>query len=1147
LLASFSITLFAQQNSSLRKVLLFNETQTIVQDSLLIIPGSIRAYNSTNQVIADSLFWVSYKNQQLEFKTKAHYPIILYYRVLPHSVTKAFQETADTIPTLQSIKKREENEVYQIAPNANKDALFSTPGISKSGSITRGISMGNSQDVIVNSSLNLQMNGKLQDNLYIAAAISDNNIPIQPDGYSQQIREFDKVFIKIYNNNQSLQAGDIDIEKPEGYFMVLNRKVQGFNYQGDFKLNKNSTTTYKTQVAGASAKGKFSRNVIQGVEGNQGPYRLTGNQNETYVVILAGSEKVYIDGRKLTRGQDNDYVIDYNAAELTFTAKQLITKDSRIVAEFEYTDRAYARYMVLQTNEINTSTGNFWLNVFSENDSKNQPLDQTLDTSAKKFLSELGDNTQNALYPKTDSVSFNANEILYARIDTSINQQMFRFYRFSTNSNEAHYRLSFAYMGTGKGNYTKQQTLANGKIYKWIAPVDGILQGDYEPLGILVAPKKKQVISIGGNSKIGELNRVSGEISFSNNDQNTFSSLNDNNNIGAAFRVSADRTIRFADSSWTAYSNITTLHTQKNFDAIERFKSIEFERDWNIATNTTNNLAVAETNVSIGAGIKRNNQLLSDFNYNYLNRSNNYKASRITNNTRYNDSLNNLILTGSYLASTDELNKTNFARFDGTYSRSIKYISVGYKNDLEQNNWYKRSSDSLLSSSYSFYKNEFFIQTNDSTNHSARLGYSFRNDFQPINGKLLLATRANEYTSAIQLFKRSRQNIGLTLSYRTLKPMQKNDTINKNEGNLLARIDYSVRSADNFYTSSSYIELGSGLENKREYTYIEVAKGEGNYQWNDYNKNGLKELNEFEHAVFADQANYIKVFVATNQYVKAFTNGISHTSTLTPSRRFIDTTGWRSVLACFTDQIALRALNKNSNTNIWQQINPLLPFNNNTSLVSMNLQFRNEVGFLTPSGLTGCEYQFLHNRLRNLLVNGLDNQRNTSHELRYHQQLTENYRLTAKTNYSNKNYQSGYLTNRDYKLQLTGIQTAINWKNSENGTFQFSTLYNNKNNKLGAERSVEYNLELNYDYLLSQKGNLRLACNYININFKGNTYSAVAYEMMQGLLPGNNYTWTLNYLRSLRNGLELKLNYNGRITGGEKPIHTAGVELRANF
>jgi len=29
--------------------------------------------------------------------------------------------------------------------------------------------------------------------------------------------------------------------------------------------------------------------------------------------------------------------------------------------------------------------------------------------------------------------------------------------------------------------------------------------------------------------------------------------------------------------------------------------------------------------------------------------------------------------------------------------------------------------------------------------------------------------------------------------------------------------------------------------------------------------------------------------------------------------------------------------------------------------------------------------------------------------------------------------------------------------------------------------------------------------------------------------------------------LELKLNYNGRITGNDTPIHTAGVELRANF
>jgi len=83
--------------------------------------------------------------------------------------------------------------------------FYSQNTIDRRGSLSRGIVFGNNQDVVVNSNLNLQLNGKISDDLNLVAAISDNNIPIQPEGYSQQIHEFDKVYISLFNERMNLK------------------------------------------------------------------------------------------------------------------------------------------------------------------------------------------------------------------------------------------------------------------------------------------------------------------------------------------------------------------------------------------------------------------------------------------------------------------------------------------------------------------------------------------------------------------------------------------------------------------------------------------------------------------------------------------------------------------------------------------------------------------------------------------------------------------------------------------------------------------------------------------------------------------------------------------------------------------------------
>ncbi|MEY3433186.1 MAG: hypothetical protein RL131_1122, partial [Bacteroidota bacterium] len=521
----------SQEWSGIRKKTIPVFLDSLQIDTLSIVPNSLLISD-----VSSSSFRVNYSTGILIWLTKPKLKQVeLTYRVFPLAIESEYKRRSfDSVFYKFGIPSQ------RLISSSGSRRPLDFGKLNSNGSLGRSLSFGNRQDAVLNSNLNLQLNGYIGDSILLNAAISDNNIPIQPDGNTQNLNEFDQVYIQFSKDKWKLSVGDLDIRQDQMYFIQFYKRLQGLSFSTENKLN--SRMQNQLLASGAVAKGKFTRNIFQGIEGNQGPYRLKGANQELFFIVLAGTERVFIDGELMQRGEDQDYIINYNTAEVTFMPKQMITKDKRIQIEFEYADRNYLNSQLYFNDKI-TVGNKFSVTVgyFGNTDAKNSPINQELSIERKQFLSGLGDRVSSALFPSASLDTSTQGSILYRKVDTLYgNNQQATVYVFETRAGIEKYSLSFTDLGEGEGNYVLDaNAAANGKVFKWIAPdiQTGEKNGRYEPVLLLVAPRKQQVMSISTAWTPSQNSSLLVDLASSKFDVNRFSSLDKANDDGYAARM----------------------------------------------------------------------------------------------------------------------------------------------------------------------------------------------------------------------------------------------------------------------------------------------------------------------------------------------------------------------------------------------------------------------------------------------------------------------------------------------------------------------------------------------------------------------------------------------------------------------------------
>ncbi|HKL40227.1 MAG TPA: hypothetical protein VJ894_06085, partial [Cryomorphaceae bacterium] len=752
--------LYAQDFGSLRNRTLFPQGDTIALDTLSIDPGSIQV-KTDGQIIPDSLYSVLPAEAKLIWITDpTPKKIEVSYRVLSIDLTRKYRRRSPSI--IQEVEDYY-SDPYTFRPEAQQQSVFGSTRLNKTGSISRGLGFGNNQDLTVNSTLSLQLSGKLTDEISVLASVTDDNIPIQPEGNTAQLQEFDQVFIQLYDDQNKLTAGDFIIQRPIGYFSTYFKRAQGASYETRRKMGAGNYTFF-TQTSAAISRGKFARNILQGQEGNQGPYRLRGNENEAFIIILAGTERVFIDGKEMERGQQNDYVIDYNTAEITFTANQLINKDKRIAVEFQYTDANYTRSIVQTSTGVENDRFQFFVNFFSEQDAKNQPLQQDLTDEDRIILNEAGDNPSLAVAPGfTEVFEYNNDRILYTLVDSLGFDSV--FVRV-TGPTTPLFNVNFSEVGEGNGDYIQSGFDATGRIFQWVAPevIGGQVfrNGNYAPVRQLVAPKRNQLLMAGANGNFTEKTKASLEAGFSNDDQNTFSEIGNNDNLshGLFATVEHIETLSKKPDAAEIFARAMVESRGKNFRPIEPYRSVEFTRNWNLNDSLENN---AQNIITGAMGIRKNN--VYDFTYSLDRFDAGGDYTGLKNNLNANLDLDGFRgwFIGSLLE-TEGAIKSRFTRHKSLVEKDMWITKIGFTDEREDNLRFAPGSDTLSTGAYKFYDWQFYIANLDSSDFGYKVFYRERTDFAADFDDYSESTHAIHYGAEMALLGNPKNTVKATVS-----------------------------------------------------------------------------------------------------------------------------------------------------------------------------------------------------------------------------------------------------------------------------------------------------------------------------------------------------------------------------------------------
>ena len=612
-----------------------------------------------------------------------------------------------------------------------------------------------------------------------------------------------------------------------------------------------------------------------------------------------------------------------------------------------------------------------------------------------------------------------------------------------------------------------------------------------------------------------------------------FSNLDDNQNKAVAAKVSWQQIL--IDKKWQLKSNINHEFVQQNFQSEQGWEPVEFNRDWNLLTNNaTKNFFQSELSLQN----KTDDFVL--YRFNSLNYTDIFKGIKHELQSKLNIKNTSFFMNGSLLENTSILENNSFFKAKVKAEHSLKKVWLGAFINFETNNRKDINTKQFVNTSHRFKEYEGYVGIGDSTKIFAKIGFNYRNnDSIKLNQFTEINNRKTLYIQS-KLVKNKNTNLNVFANYRITT-----NNFYEDEKALNSRIVFNQKIFNNFINLSTIYETSSGNVARQDYIYVKTEPGFGFYTWIDYNNDGVKDFNEFEIAQFKDQANYLRVPKPNLSYLSTQRAKWQQNLTLNP-RNWSSKTGYKKLISHFYNQSFLSVENEQERTGNSFQLNPFDL--NKSSLIGLNLNFRNSFYFNKDLQKNSITFTYGDSKIKQQYFIGNQENKIKIHQIDYAHKFRTFWLIDLMGKTSNNTLETDNFISRNYKINAAEVEPKISFLYNDNNRFSVFYHYKNKKNRLeNFETLQQQKIGVDYYYISKTKNQISANINMFINDFTGDTNTPVAYQMLEGLQAGKNFTWSLLFNKKLNSYLNLNLNYLGRKSENSKTIHTGNVQLKAIF